>query len=213
MPRMLKKSLLAALVLGTALAAHAQTPAAAPAAAAAPSSPAKKELVARILKHQQAAVEGIARSLVEQPAMDLMQDVSRALPARVPKDKQEAMVKDIQADVKKYLDDAVPYVQGRALKIAPTTIGTSLEERFTEDELRQLIGILESPVFTKYQQMGDDLRKQFADKLVADTRSTIEPKVHAMEESVAKRLGVTATPAAGAPAARPAPRPARPASK
>jgi uncharacterized protein len=208
MPRMLKKTLLAAAILGTALAANAQTPAAAPTAAA-PSSPAKKELVARILKHQEPAVQAIARSLVEQPAMDLMQDVSRALPARVPKDKQDAVAKDIQADVKKYLDDAVPYVQARALKIAPETIGASLEQKFSEDELKQLIGILESPVFIKYQQMGDDLRKQFADKLVADTRSTIEPKVHAMEESVAKRLGVGTTPVPGARS----PRPAKPASK
>jgi uncharacterized protein len=205
---MLKKSLLAALVLGTALAANAQAPAA-PSATTATSSPAKKELVARILKHQEPAVQAIARSLVEQPAMDLMQDVSRALPARVPKDKQDAVAKDIQADVKKYLDDAVPYVQARALKIAPETIGASLEQKFSEDELKQLIGILESPVFIKYQQMGDDLRKQFADKLVADTRSTIEPKVHAMEESVAKRLGVGTTPVPGARS----PRPAKPASK
>jgi uncharacterized protein len=65
-------------------------------------------------------------------------------------------------------------------------------------------------VFVKYQQMGDDLRKQFADKLVADTRSNIEPKVHAMEESVARRLGVTATPV---PGSRPAPKPGKPASK
>jgi uncharacterized protein len=209
---MLNKSLIAALVLGTALAAHAQ-PAAAPAAAAAPSSPAKKELVARIIKHQQPALENIARSLVEQPAMDLMQDVSRALPVRIPKDKQDAVAKDIQADVKKYLDDAVPFVQARAVKIAPTTIGASLEEKFTEDELRQLVGIIESPVFIKYQQLGDDLRKQFADKLVADTRSSIEPKVRAMEESVAKRLGVTGTPAAGAAPRPAAPRPAKPASK
>jgi uncharacterized protein len=210
MPRMLKKPLLAALVLGTALAAHSQTAPTSPAATTTASSPAKKELVARILKHQQAAVEGIARSLVEQPAMDLMQDVQRALPARVPKDKQEAVIKDIQADVKKYLDDAVPYVQARALKIAPETIGATLDQKFSEDELKQLIGILESPVFVKYQQMGDDLRKQFADKLVADTRSTIEPKVHTMEESVARRLGVTATPV---PGSRPAPKPGKPASK
>jgi uncharacterized protein len=207
---MLKKTLLAALILGGSLAAQSQT-APAPATAAAPSSPAKKELVARIIKHQQPALENIARSLVEQPAMDLMQDVSRALAARVPKDKQEAVAKDIQADVKKYLDDAVPFVQARALKVAPATIGATLEQKFTEDELKQLVGIIESPVFIKYQQLGDDMRKQFADNLVADTRSAIEPKVRTMEESVAKRLGMTGAPDAGA---RPAPaKPAKPASK
>jgi uncharacterized protein len=196
---MLKKSLLA-LALASALAAQAQGPATpAPAATAAtPSSPAKKELVARILKHQQPAIEGIARSLVEQPAMDLMQDAARALPARIPKDKQEAVTKDIQADVKKYLDATVPLVQSQAVKIAPTTLGAAMEEKFSEDELKQLAGILESPVFAKYQRLGDEMQKGFADKLVAETRGTVEPRVRAMEESVAKRLGIGGTPAPGA---------------
>jgi uncharacterized protein len=196
---MLKKSLLA-LALASALAAQAQGPATpAPAATAAtPSSPAKKELVARILKHQQPAIEGIARSLVEQPAMDLMQDAARALPARIPKDKQEAVTKDIQADVKKYLDATVPLVQSQAVKIAPTTLGAAMEEKFSEDELKQLAGILESPVFAKYQRLGDEMQKGFADKLVAETRGTVEPRVRAMEESVAKRLGISGTPAPGA---------------
>lgn len=194
---MLKKSLLA-LALAGALAAQAQTPApSAPAANAAASSPAKKELVTRILKHQQPAIEGIARNLVEQPAMDIMQEVARALPARIPRDKQEAVTKDIQADVKKYLDAAVPYVQAQAVKIAPATVGAALEEKFTEDELKQLAGIIESPVFAKYQRLGDEMHKALADRLVADTRSTIEPKVRAMEESVAKRLGISGTPAPG----------------
>ena len=197
---MLKKSLLA-LALASALGAHAQGPAAsAPAgtAAAAPSSPAKKEVVARILKHQQAAIEGVGRSLVEQPAMDLMQDVARALPARIPKDKQEAVARDIQADVKKYLDATVPLVQSQAVKIAPSTLGAAMEEKFSEDELKQLAGILESPVFAKYQRLGEEMHKALADKLVADTRSTVEPRVRAMEESVAKRLGISGAPAAGA---------------
>lgn len=205
---MLKKTLLA-LVLGTALVAQAQSP------AAGATSPAKKDLVARILKQQEPGMQGIARSLVEQPAMDLMQDASRALPARVPKDKQEAVAKDIQGDVKKYLDDAVPYVQARAVKLGPSTVGALLEEKFTEDELKQLAGIVESPVFAKYQQLGDEMRKQFADKLVADTRSTIEPKVRAMEESVAKRLGISPAPAGAAPGAatRAPAKPGKPAGK
>jgi hypothetical protein len=208
---MLKKSLFA-LALAGALAAHAQGPATpAPAAtAAAPSSPAKKELIARILKHQQPAIEGIARSLVEQPAMDLMQDVSRALPARIPKDKQDAVAKDIQADVKKYLDATVPLVQSQAVKIAPGTLGAAMDEKFSEDELKQLAGILESPVFAKYQRLGDEMQKALADKLVAETRSTVEPRVRAMEESVAKRLGISSAPAAGAaPQGGPARAPAK----
>lgn len=200
---MLKKTLIA-VALGVALAAQAQAPAAA--------SPAKKELVARILKQQQAGIENIARSLVEQPAIELMGNAAGALPGRVAKDKQEAVAKEIQADVQKYLDDAVPLVQARAVKIAPASIGAMLEEKFTEDELKQLVSIVESPVYGRFQRMGDEMQKALADKLVADTRGTIEPKVRALEQAVGKRLGVTGAPATGA--TTPAPRAgAKPAAK
>jgi uncharacterized protein len=114
------------------------------------------------------------------------------LPNRVAKDKQDAVAKDIQGDVQKYLDDAVPMVQARAVKLAPTTVGALLEEKFTEEELKQVVAIIESPVYAKFQRMGEEMQKVLIDKLVADTRSSVEPKVRALEQTVAKRLGVTA---------------------
>src|SRR6266568_4984194 len=145
---MFKKSLIV-IALVVAGAASAQTP----------SSPAKKELVARILKQQQPGIEAMARGLVEQPAAELMGNAANALPARVAKDKQDAVAKEIQADVQKYLDDAVPMVQARAVKLAPGTIGALLEEKFTEDELKQVVAIIESPVYAKFQHMGEDMQK------------------------------------------------------
>lgn len=188
---MFKKSLMA-VVLGAALAAQAQAP-------ASPAGPAKKDLVARILKQQQAGIENIARSLVEQPAIELMGNAASALPSRVARDKQEAVAKEIQADVQKYLAEAVPLAQARAVRIAPASVGALLEEKFSEEELKQLVAIVESPVYTRFQRMGDDMQKALADKLVAETRGTIEPKVRALEQSVAKRLGVPLNGTAGAP--------------
>lgn len=180
---MLKKPLFAlALVVAATTAAQAQP------------SPAKKELVARILKVQQPGIEATARGLVEQPALELMGNAASALPARVAKDKQESVAKEIQADVQKYVDDAFPVVRDRAMKLAPTTIGSLLEEKFTEDELKQVVAIMESPVYNKFQRMGEDMQKALVDKVVADTRGTIEPKVRVLEQTVAKRLGVTSAP-------------------
>ncbi|RZJ09775.1 MAG: hypothetical protein EOO54_21930 [Haliea sp.] len=177
------------------------------------STPAKKELVAKILKIQQPGIEGMARNLVEQPAAELMQRAGLALNARVAPEKREATAKEIQADVKKYMDDAGPLIQARATRLAPTTIGTLLEEKFTEDELKQVVAIIESPVYTKFQQLGGDMQKVLTEKLVAETRTVIEPKVRAMEVSIAKRLGLP-TDEAAAGAAKPAPKaPARAASK
>lgn len=178
------------------------------------STPAKKELVARILKIQQPGIEGMARNLVEQPAAELMQRAGMALNARVAPEKREATAKEIQADVKKYMDDAAPLIQARAVRLAPSTIGTLLEEKFTEDELKQVVAIIESPVYSKFQQLGGDMQKVLTEKLVAETRPVIDPKVRAMEVSIAKRLGLP-TEEAAAPAARPGPAkpPARAASK
>ena len=164
----------------------------------------KKELVTKVLQLQQPAIEQAAQSLAEQPAAQMMQQAGMALQTRVPPEKREAVAKEIQAEVKKYLDQAVPLVRERAVKLAPTTIGALLEEKFTEAELKQLIGIIESPVNRKFLQMGNEMQKSLLDKLVAETQGTVEPKVRALELAIGKQLGLPA-PAAPAPAASKAP--------
>lgn len=57
----------------------------------------------------------------------------------------------------------------QAVKLAPTTIGPLLEEKFNEDELKQPIAFMESPVNRKYLQMGNELQKALGEKLVAQT--------------------------------------------
>lgn len=202
---MLKKSLIVLALGAAALSAQAQAPAA--------GSAAKKEYIARIVKQQQPGIEGMARSLAEQPAMELMGNAGNALPLRVPKDKQEAVAKEIHGDVQKYLDETVPLVRASAVKLAPATIGAVLEAKFSEDELKQLATMLESPVYGKFQGLGEEMQKALADKVVAETRGSVEPKVRALEQTVGKRLGMTQSPAA-APQAGTAPRtPAKPAAK
>jgi len=160
------------------------------------SSPAKKELVARILVLQQAAIEQTAQALVERPALLLQQQAGLALQTRVPPEKREAAAKQVQDDLKKYVDEVGPVVRQQAVKLAPSTIGAMLESKFTEEELKQLIAIVESPVNRKYQQMGGELQNALGQKLVAQTQATVEPKVKALEQSIAKHLGLSAPPAA-----------------
>ena len=187
-------ALLLTLVLA-ASGAHAQT-ATAPASAAAakpalPTSPAKKALVAKLLQLQQPGIEAMARQLAEQPAMQMMQQ-SRAALQRLPAERREVVAKEIQADARKYADEATPIVRDRAVKLAPTTIGTMLEERLTEDELKQIIAILESPANRKFQALAGDMQRALGEKLVADTGPLIEPKVRALEQSLRTRLEIPA---------------------
>jgi uncharacterized protein len=89
-------------------------------------SPAKKELVQKLLQLQQPALEGAARNLVERPAAQMMQQAGEVLQTQIPADKREAIGKSIEADVKRYVDEAYPLVRERAIKLAPSTVGVVL---------------------------------------------------------------------------------------
>jgi hypothetical protein len=161
-------------------------------------SPAKQELIARILVAQQGAIEQTAQAIVERPAIQMQQQAGLALQARVAPEKREAVAKSIQADLKKYIDEVGPTVRAQAVKLAPSTVGALLEEKFTEDELKQLIAIIESPVNKKFTQMGGEFQKSLGEKLVAQTQASVGPKVNALEQSIARHLGLPTTPAAKA---------------
>ena len=178
----------------------------------------KKELVQRVLQSQQSEIEIVSRNIVERPAGQMMQEAALAMQRQVPADKREAMGKSIEAEVRKYIDESYPLVRERALKIAPTTIGAVLEEKMTEDELRQLVTWLESPTNKKFQQLGPDMRNSFIQKVLTESRPLVDPKIQALDGRIRVILGLP--PAAPAPAAasaaagpRPGPGPTRPAPK
>ncbi len=158
----------------------------------------KKELVQKILQLQQPGFEFAARNLVEQSAAQLMQGAARVLQAEVPADQREAVAKVIDADIRKYIDEAVPLVRERAVKAAPSTIGTLLEDKFSEEELKQLVAWFDSPVNRKYQALAAEMQKGFVQKVVADSRPAIEPRFQALEQKVRSTLGAAAGPAKAA---------------
>jgi uncharacterized protein len=183
------------------------------------SSPAKKELVQRFLKVQQNDIEGAARSLVEQPAAAMMREAGLAMQQQqMPAEKFQQLGKQIEAEVKKYVDEAYPLVRDKALKIAPTTIGAALEAKMTEDELKQLLAWLESPAAKKFQQVAAESRNEFLQQIRSEAGPLVQPKLVALDGRIRVILGVP--PAGGQPSAAPTPTPApsakppaRPASK
>lgn len=198
---MLKKSFVLLTLAATCALAQAQ------------STPAKKELSAKILKLQQAGIEAMARDLVKQPANELIAGALDYVQQQVPQDKREAIGKGLQADADKYMNDTYPVVRDKAIKLAPATVGAMLEEKFTEDELKQVVTMMESPVYQKFQTMGGDMQRVLLAKLVPDVRADVGSHLRVLDESIAKRLGVQpATGSGGAPGAGGAPAAAAPAA-
>lgn len=194
-----------AVALASGAAAQTTTTTAAPPL---PSSPAKKELVLKILQLQQAEIEGVARSIVERPAAQMMQEAGLAMQRQVAPDKREAMGRAIEAEVKKYVDESYPLVRERAIRLAPSTLGAAIEEKFNEEELKQVVAWLESPVNRKFQQLAP-ARNAFVQKVLAESIAAVDPKVGALDARIRVILGVP--PANPAPASSGAP--ARPAAR
>jgi hypothetical protein len=175
--------------------------------AATASSPAKKELVSKLLALQAPGIEQLATQIVQQPAVLLMQQAGAAL-QRLPQDKREALARDLEADLRKYADESLPVMRKRATELAPLTVGVVLDERFSEDELRQIVATLENPAWRKFQGAANDMQRALVERLVADTKGQVDPKLQALQKSMGDRLRAAAPASAPAPAAAPAPAPA-----
>lgn len=172
----------------------------------------KKELVQKILSAQQGALDDMARTVAEQPARQLAGGARQILSQAVPEDKREATAKLVDAEIKKYLDAATPVVRASASKLSQTAIGPQIEEKFSEDELKQLVTMLDSAVLKKYQGLLPELSNSLLEKVVADARSQVTPKLQTAEGNIRKILdtatGGKLSNGAQAPAATPTAKPA-----
>jgi uncharacterized protein len=170
----------------------------------------KKELAAKVAQLQQPAVEALAREI----GRDTLQRVGSAagqLVGNLPADKREAVGKQIEADVKAFYAETEARLRESTTKVATPALASYLEEKFSEDELKQLAAWLDSSVAKKYQQLGGDMQAMLARTLIEDTKPQIEPKLKALEETLKKRFVAAAPPASTA--SKPAASASAPASK
>ncbi|OGB02864.1 MAG: hypothetical protein A3G29_03060 [Burkholderiales bacterium RIFCSPLOWO2_12_FULL_64_99] len=144
----------------------------------------KKEVVQKILSSQQGALDDMSRNVAEQPARQLAMGARQILVQGVPEDKREATAKLVDAEIKKYLDGAIPAVRASAGKLSTSVLGPIYEEKFSEDELKQLQAMLESPVLKRYQSLLPEMSNALLEKVVADARPQVTPKLQTAEKNI-----------------------------
>jgi uncharacterized protein len=177
-------------------------------------SPAKKALIDKIVAlQQQVLAENLAANIVQGPLPQLMQAGRGAL-QQVPAEKREATAKAMDADLKKFVDENVPYLKDKISKAVPATASALLDERFSEDELKQILAWAESPVSQKFGLASVELQKAVAQKVMAEAGPTLEGRLKTLQASLAKQLGIQPPAAAASKSAAPAaPKPAASAPK
>lgn len=159
---------------------------AAGAAAAQQASDEKQKLVQHALALWH--VEETAIAMVQRPALDAMNQSRIALQGRVSAQKQEATLKDIATDVQKYVDEATPIVRDNATKLKAQVIGPLLTKNFSEEELKQLVAFLESPVKRKFEQLVPEMERAYGEKIAEQSRAQIDPRLQEMTKAVGLKL-------------------------
>jgi uncharacterized protein (DUF2342 family) len=165
--------------------------AAAPAAAVA-ITPAKQALVDQILKLWN--IDNLGVTMLQAPVADAMQQARAVLQGRATGEKRDQAMSEIAAEAKKFMDENTPVARQAADRLIPTTIAPLLAERFSEEELQQLLAILQSPVKKKFEAMVPEMQKTLGEKIAADTGPVMNPKLQGLKERIGMRLRAAVTP-------------------
>ncbi|NCT84014.1 MAG: DUF2059 domain-containing protein [Comamonadaceae bacterium] len=170
-------------------------------------SAAKKALIDKIVAlQQQGLAEGLTANIIQGPLSQLTQ-AGRAALQHVPAEKREATAKAMDGELKKFVEENLPYLKDKISKAIPNTASALLDERFNEDELKQILAWAESPVSQKFGLANVELQKAVAQKVMAEAGPTLDGRFKTLNANVAKHLNLPAPGASAPKAAAPAPAP------
>ncbi|MES2089069.1 MAG: hypothetical protein V4532_03665 [Pseudomonadota bacterium] len=149
----------------------------------------KKELIQKLPPVQKAQLESLATGLTQEPVRQILEKMVRpAMMQAVPADKREATGKLVDAEITKYFESATPLVKTSANKVGPAAVAALLDDKFTEEELRQLLTMLDSPIIKKYQAALPEIQQTLLEKISTDARPAVDPKLQTLQNNVVKIL-------------------------
>lgn len=185
---------LASLALSTTL--HAQTP-----------DP-KTEWATKVVALQQGPeLDRMVARMASSTAQDLIDKWGPRIESNVPKAKQQKVSDEMNAELKKYADDAKGLIGKQIGKVSASVLVPAYTERFTIEELKQIASFFESPAIKKYQATTPELGNIFVQKLMEASRADVVARAKQFDDAALKLVGTSP------PAPTPAPAPGKPAKK
>ncbi|MDO5654280.1 MAG: DUF2059 domain-containing protein [Brachymonas sp.] len=151
---------------------------------------ARRELATRIVNLQKAQDMDALIAQLADTANRAVVDAWMPRLGRLPAAKQKTAASQLDAELKKFNDDNMRLIKSRNDRISVDVLVPAYAEKFTADELRQLVAFLESPVIRKYYAANPQLANLLAEKLVEATRADVEKRIKAFDARAASILGV-----------------------
>lgn len=177
-----KSAAAVALLSITCAAALAQQPAAADAG--------KTELAAKLVALQQGAeMDQLSAQLTGNAVAPMLAKWSPRLQSEVPENRRKEVSDMLNAELNKFRDDTFTLIRSKAPAVSTETMVPAYAERFSEDELRQLIAFFEAPVVRKYQAALPEVLNALIQKLVETVRGDVQARTAAFDAAAAKIIG------------------------
>lgn len=176
-------SRLMCVILGLALAGHA-------CAQAAPVPAEKKALVERVLAKM--ALDAVGLQMLQNPVADMLRQARVVVQSRVPADRQEATMKDITAEAEKFVAQEAPALRAGTHAVVQANVAPLLAQKFSDDELKQLAAILESPVLAKFEAEVPELKRTVGENVAKANAAQIQPKMTDLQNRIGLKLRAAA---------------------
>jgi uncharacterized protein len=114
----------------------------------------------------------------------------------MPISQQTVAIAALDAELKTFNQEAFKLITAQAAKVRGDALLKAYMERFTEDELKQLVVLMEAPVFKKYQTATPDLGRLYVTAIVDGTRGDIAALGKVFDTAAAKIVSISAPVAA-----------------
>lgn len=163
----------------------------------------KLEWAAKAVALQQGPeLERLVGQLADSATQDILQNWGPRLQSDVPPARIEQAKEGLNAELKKYFDDVSNTINNKVVKASNTALIPAYIERFSLDELKQIVAFFESPAVKKYQLAAPELGNLFVKQLIEETRADVSARTRQFDDAATKIMG--AAPAPRSPTAGPA---------
>ena len=143
-------------------------------------------------------LDSLVAQLADAAAQELVAGWAPRFDARVTKVRQAKATEEFNAEIAKFAADANKIISGKVGQASSEALVPAYMERFSLDELKQLVVFFESPVVKKYKDITPDLVGIFVKKLVQTSQAGIQARAKQFDEVAEKIVGPAAP--AGKPA-------------
>ncbi|MBV1774802.1 DUF2059 domain-containing protein [Burkholderiaceae bacterium DAT-1] len=148
--------------------------------------PAKKALIDQVMKLW--PLDFIGVKMLIDPVSEIRRQSNSLLQGRVSEEKKIAVMKQIDEEARKFLEENAPRVRADSEKLMATTVAPILNEKFNEEELKQVIALLQSPIKKKFEAIAPDLQRALGTKLAEVDKPVIQPKMDAFNQKVGELM-------------------------